>query len=219
MPPYGQKVSKPSKYGGCVTGTLNPPVAPDSDSSEEEKCECCGGAAHSEPQKKGESITASQWYTPSYPNTKPTKQEQKAINDAQLYIQMAKDDGCGYLVHSDDNDPCAKHYVLTKREDKNNIDQEYKDMMSPLTRDQNPDLFTSKYGADLGNEIMERGQNMNEKLSSGAKSIAHVTPRNAGGCPIGDGNLEPVYPPCDEYESLLGEVQGKIGAFHKRVPC
>ena len=90
-------------------------------------------------------------------------------------------------------------------------------MMRPMTRQQNPAWFVQKYGEKLGNEIMARGKKMTESLSSGSSSIAHRTPRAAGGCPIGDGNLKPVEPKCKGYEDAAGQNQGLIASYHRSI--
>jgi len=145
----------------------------------------------------------------------PNKREMAAFSSAQTILAMAKKDGCdSQISHAEDSkDPCAKHYPASAKENAK-ATEEYNAMMSPLTPDE---YFTSKYGPTLGKEIQERGRRMNAALGSGAKSIAHKTPRSGGGCPIGEGNLEPVRPPCDAHEDLLGKVQGDIAQYHRRA--
>src|SRR5690606_23909745 len=102
----------------------------------------------------------------------PSKAQQKSIAYAADVIDMAKEDGCGSLVHEDDSDPCAKHYPASA-DDNRKAREEYAAMMSPLTPDS---YFTGKYGEKLGKEIQARGKRMNAALKSGSKSIAHRTP-------------------------------------------
>jgi hypothetical protein len=87
-------------------------------------------------------------------------------------------------------------------------------MMSPLTPDE---YFTDKYGARMGKEVQERGRRLRQARRRGAKSIAHKTPRSAGGCPIGEGNLAPVRTPCDEHEARLAEEQNALVRHHRAV--
>lgn len=202
-PPVTPNAEKPASAGPSPTSAI---------------CECCKGPAHSERQKNGNSMTSDAFYAPSYPPPapRPNRAEQKAIDAMKDIRAKAKADGCGYIFHDNDSDPCAKHYTVTKDE-KDGIDGEYNAMMSPLTREQNPDWFIGKYGEALGKEIIARGKQMENALKSGTSSIAHKTPRAAGGCPIGDGNLKPVEPKCKGYEDAAGQNQGQIAAYHRRV--
>jgi Domain of unknown function (DUF4150) len=201
--------------GGAMGPNIGDAAVGDAgDTAEEEKCECCGGPIHS-PAQSRDSMTSNAFYSPSYPAPapQPSKAVQKAIGNADTTISMAKEDGCGSLVHEDDDDPCAKHYPASAEDNKKARD-EYKAMMSPLTP---PEYFTTKYGEKLGKEIQARGQRMTEALKSGSKSIAHRTPLTAGGCPVGEGNLQPVSADCKMYEDALGQVQGDIGGYHRKV--
>jgi hypothetical protein len=88
-------------------------------------------------------------------------------------------------------------------------------MISPLTPD---DYFVEQYGEKLGKEIQARGKRMKAALDSGgARSIAHRTPLAAGGCPVGEGNLQPASPHCKMYEDALGKVQNQIALYHRKV--
>lgn len=202
-----------SPMGDTVTITNNDKTT--SEKEEEEKCPCCGGPMHSKAQKAGKSMTADEWYNPSY-SKEPSKKEKKAIEDAQFWKKLAEEMECENL-HSDENDPCAKHYVGDI--DKKSIDEEYEAMMSPLTQESNPEWFIKLYGEKLGKEIMERGQRFMQlkAQASSSGSIAHLTPRCAGGCPIGANNLALVEGECYEIEKELGQVQKKIADYHKRV--
>jgi len=117
------------------------------------------------------------------------------------------------IVHANEGSPCAAHYPSTAQENRE-ATKEYAAMMSPLTPD---DYFTEKYGARMGKEVQERGRRMRQARRRGAMSIAHKTPRSAGGCPIGEGNLAPVSAPCDEHEALLAEEQSDLVRHHRWV--
>lgn len=202
--------------GGAMGPNLGGAAVGGSDGgSEEEKCECCGGPLHS-PAQSRDAMSSKDFYSPSYPAPAPApnKAQKAAIAYAADVKDMAKEDGCGSLVHEDDSDdPCAKHYPASA-EDNRKAREEYAAMMSPLTPDE---YFTSKYGEKLGKEIKARGQRMNAALKGGAKSIAHRTPLTGGGCPVGEGNLQPVSADCKMYEDALGQVQGNIGLYHRKV--
>jgi hypothetical protein len=197
--------------GGMATG------AGGSEGSEEKKCECCGGPLHSDAQSRAP-MTSEQFYSPSYPPPAPPPNtaERHAINYVKNIIAMAKEDGCGNMVHDDDTDPCAKHYPTSGPENNRVARPEFNAMMSPLTP---LDTFTSRYGEKLGKEIQARGQQLSEAMKDKSKvaSIGHRTPLTAGGCPVGGGNLQPVSPHCHMYEKELGSVQGKIALYHRRV--
>jgi hypothetical protein len=163
----------------------------------EDRCKCCGGPKHSAAQDR-EPMTQSGYYAPS--KTGPAT------------VAGAKAAGCD-VVHANEEDPCAAHYPTTAQENRE-ATQEYAAMMSPLTPD---DYFMDKYGARMGKEVQERGKRMRQARRGGARSIAHKTPRSAGGCPIGEGNLAPVHAPCDEHERLLAEEQGLLARHHRKV--
>jgi hypothetical protein len=177
------------------------------------KCECCGAPVHSAAQARA-SMSPAEYYQP-VSSTKPNKREAAAFASASTLLEMAKTDGCDKQIsHAPDSkDPCAKHYPASAKEN-GDATQEYTAMMSPMTPDE---YFVQKYGPELGKEIQERGRRMNQALKSGAKSIAHKTPRSGGGCPIGENNLQPVIPPCDAHEEILGQIQGNIAEYHRRV--
>lgn len=184
--------------------------------SEEEKCECCGGPLHSAAQSR-DAMSSSEFYSPSYPASAPTpnKQQKAALAYAPDLIEMTKEDDCGSILHEDDSDdPCAKHYPASKNDNKA-ARAEYNAMISPLTP---TDYFIETYGEKLGLEIQARGKRMKAALDSGAaRSIAHRTPLSGGGCPIGEGNLQPVSPRCKDYEDDLGDVQNQIALYHRKV--
>ena len=179
-----------------------------------DKCPCCGAPKHTEAQKSGKNeMTQSQYYNPSsFATTPPTKRERQAFENANFVIAEARKDGCK-IIHDDESDPCAKHYAASAQDNKDST-EEYTAMMSPLTP---PSYFPKKYGKRMRKKVRRRGQQMDKALKSGARSIAHKTPRSAGGCPIGAGNLEPVKPPCDAHEALLGQTQGPIAEYHRRA--
>lgn len=163
----------------------------------EDRCTCCGAPKHSAAQDR-EPMTQTAYYALS--------------KTAPAVIAKAKTVPCD-IVHTDDNDPCAAHYPATARENKE-ATKEYAAMMSPLTPDE---YFTEKYGARMGKEVQERGRRLREARRRGAKSIAHKTPRSAGGCPIGEGNLAPVSAPCKEHEARLAAEQDKLVRYHRRA--
>ncbi len=183
------------------------------DDPKDEKCPCCGGQKHTEAQKSGKNeMTQTQYYNPDFKANPPNARQRKAFANANFVIEAAKADGCK-VVHTDESDPCAKHYAASADDNKNST-EEYKAMMSPLTP---AEYFPKKYGKKMGKKVKRRGQQMNKALKKGAKSISHRTARSAGGCPIGAGNLAPAEPPCDAHEELLGQTQGDIAEYHRRV--
>lgn len=193
--------------GGMAVGTAE-------EGGDSKKCECCGGPVHSDAQSR-EAMTSSEFYSPNYPKPAPppSKKLQKTIFDGEVVLFMAREEGCGSLLHDDDSDPCARHYPASAAENKKARD-EYAAMMSPLTPDE---YFVEKYGARLGQEIQARGRRLYASLKSGAVSIAHRTPLTAGGCPVGERNLQPVPKECAKYEKELSDLQSDVGTYHRKV--
>lgn len=160
-------------------------------------------------------MTSDDFYDPKYPPSapKPRKHERKVISDSPTVVELTIESGCDKLIHTDPTDPCATHYSASSSENKE-ARKEFAAMMSPLTPDS---YFTERYGARLGKEIQERGRRLNTALKSGAVSIAHRTPLIAGGCPVGEGNLQPVSPECYELEKMLGDAHSAVGVYHRKV--
>lgn len=160
-------------------------------------------------------MSSSEFYAPAHspPAPKPGKRVQESIDFAATVIELAIEDGCDKLIHTDPDEPCAAHYP-TSAADNKAAREEFAAMMSPLTPE---DYFIAKYGDRLGKEVQARGQRLYAALKGGARSIAHRTPLTGGGCPIGENNLQPVSPGCNEYEKALSEVQGTIGLYHRKV--
>ena len=199
--------------GGAMTAQLAG-VAPPSTGGDgdEVKCECCGGPAHSKAQKSGKSMTAKEWYDPPFKprHTPPSKRDKKAIQmiaDAQAAIALSKEAGCGN-VHDNDDDPCSKHYVVQKADR-----DPYDTMISPHTT--KGDLI-KEYGETVGSRAFAVGERLRANAKKpGFKLHAHKTPLNAGGCPIGEGNLSSVYGnDCKYIEDVLGECQNAIKDIH-----
>lgn len=182
---------------------------------DEKTCPCCGGMVHSDQQADGSTrMTAAQWYAPSYPGKKPSKHEQKAIEYAAFLMEYARETGCeGSLPSDDPDDPCAAHYAVPSPKVKD-ARRDFDAQCSPLS-----DLagLTEAYGESHAKVMLAQGEKIKQWRQEGAVSIAHKTALAAGGCPVGGGNHHPVKAECAELEKELGEVQGTIGAYHRRV--
>jgi hypothetical protein len=200
-----------------------------------DECGCCHGPMHSAAQKKGESMTGDQWYNPNYASNPPpwydpskcpkgqtpapTKREQMWIDMAQAVMQEAKDKGChSSLPPNDPSNPCAAHYV-TEIEEKKKNEKDYETMMETIDPANTKAQLVLQYGEKLGEEVFARGERLNKAISpgSGATSIAHKTAKAAGGCPIGEGNLEPVSDDCADIENKMSTVQNGLAQYHRRV--
>ncbi|MEM9454581.1 MAG: PAAR-like domain-containing protein [Myxococcota bacterium] len=202
--------------GGAMTmqvGGISPPGG-DGDGGEDPKCDCCGGPVHTEAQKSGKSMTASEWYNPPFKprNNPPSKKDRRAmqaIADAQAAIALSKEAGCGN-IHEDEDDPCAKHYVVDSSKKGR---KEYADMISPMTPESE---IIKMYGEDLGKRTIAFKKRLiaNSKKKD-FKLHGHKTPLAAGGCPIGEGNVQSVYgDDCKYVEDQLGDCQNRIMDIH-----
>jgi len=179
-----------------------------------EKCPCCGGPMHSEAQKSGEKMSASDWYDPKNPAKSPSKDEKFAIEYAKLLFKYAKEIGCESILPSEDpEDPCAAHYIVDSASSQKARGQFDEDMMSPLAP---KSVLIKKYGRKAAKKIRKRGRELREAKKAGADRVAHRTALGAGGCPFGKGNTEPVFPECKEVEDELGHIQGEIAKYHRR---
>lgn len=201
--------------------SMNPPP-PDGP-----KCDCCGGPVHSEAQARGEAITQHEWYDPgqSYPNKPLTPAEQQIVEWGRVVRRTAKEEGCSHLIHEDENDPCAKHYVTkevvpeggTRAYSEGTLNR--RNCFDPMgARTFAADYYRNHLGyTRRQTEQIERtAERIRQERRDGARSIAHRTALAAGGCPVGDNNLAPVYDNCTETESLLGDIQNEIAQIHAR---
>ncbi len=180
-----------------------------------ETCACCKGPLHSEAQRRAP-MTTQQFYAPSYPPPapQPSKKLLEIIEHGKFVMELLKlEPDCGRLIHSDDSDPCARHYPTSAAES-NKARREYDAMISPMTP---MSYFIEQYGPRLGEEVRARGQRMYAAKKAGAVSIGHVTPLTGGGCPIGERNLHPVSPSCHEYELALSKLQDVLTPYHRKV--
>ncbi|WP_454063413.1 DUF4150 domain-containing protein [Candidatus Nitrospira salsa] len=184
------------------------------DSHKEEMCPCCKAPMHSEAQKNGEKMSASEWYNPDTSNKTPNAKEQAAIDYAKFLFEYAKESGCGNILPSEDpEDPCSAHYAAETHESQAARKQYDEEMMSPLAP---RNYLIKKYGRKAAKRIRQRGRELREAKKAGAVTIAHKTALAAGGCPFGKKNTSPVSQECYDVENQLGGVQGEIAKFHRR---
>ena len=185
------------------------------------KCDCCKMPAHSPEQIAGPAMTEEEWYNPDAKARKakpPNKREAEAMAWATVLRKEARDKKCP-VVHDDPKDPCAKHYAIKDPKNRKGIDKEYEESLRPLPREmqKGPFVYLSRYGKTAWHKIKKRMAAIERKMKANKTGIAHKTPRGAGGCPFGTGNVKAVPPgDCDWLEGELGKVQGPISEYHRK---
>jgi hypothetical protein len=201
--------------GGCIlpmvqTGGVNPPGPP------VPLCECCGAPAHSPEQAAGKSMSAADWYNPPNPPNKPAPNTKRGrllaevLENAQTLLAWSKEYNCGNMHPEDSKDPCAKHYAIEQTTGETRDAYEF--MYSPTTT---KDALVAHWGPTVGGNAFANGERLRAANKAGARSVAHLTPLAAGGCPIGAGNTSPVFgEDCHIIEKALGEVQKDIKDLH-----
>jgi hypothetical protein len=220
----GQNVDRNLDITGsnCASPPSTPPdpatIEAAKSTDKKPKCECCDGDAHSAAQASGDpkkKMTQDEFYHPKI--DKPTKDEQKMLDESEAIIDLVKNGGdppgkCAGSLPPDPPGKCGQHYISSPPEKKES-DRLYNALVSPLT----PDEELKGLGGSPQDMAATRARLVAAKKGSkyGAK-IAHQVPRVAGGCPIGDGNLHAVTDPdCQYLEDQLGHVQEKLAKYHR----
>jgi hypothetical protein len=202
---------------------------------EQPKCECCGGPVHSKAQREAKeaekagkdsprAMTADEWHNPDYTDRgfPPNQEEKWAIENYTTLKTYLKEAGCDKLMHDDPNDPCAKHYLHL--ESNKELRAEHAASENPNNWEQvYDDYFVAKYGPTVAAQVVATAKKMRKAKApksqggDGASGIAHRAPLAAGGCPVGEGNLEPVSADCKYYEDEMGSMQNTIKGYHIRA--
>ena len=129
-----------------------------------EKCECCGGPAHS----SGEKVSMETWYTTDN-NGAPIAGQKEKYDAVMKKVESRKENGCtcdGEVVPSP---PCDQHYNKTTKLERNAIKRKWR---TASRAGDGPGTVRNQIGATSG------------------KKVNHLTPKAAGGCPDAPGNLQ-----------------------------
>ncbi len=169
------------------------------------KCPCCG----KEPHSAGNPVPMEKWYTednkgkpiPDYKNGFTTKKGDNVKGYDQLMqeVKDRKKNGCTCNGKVVPEPPCNKFYQgvtgsTTKRTgEKGKIADDW-------------DAYSAKY-------------RKKKKMATG-KKVNHKTPKGAGGCPTGNGNLQPhddgpdaLCKVCQDLDDDFGKLQGDNRRF------
>lgn len=187
-------------------------------------CPCCKGPVHNPEQKKGNNITAAEFYKPNLAqNRKATgnpvgkdivERAQAAIDSMDKIREEAKKDDCEAAIPEDNpNDACGRHYVIKSAK---NSREEFTAQDSPLTPEDHYNT-TGQYGP-AGPSILAQAKKIHAaKDGTNVAIIGHKTALGAGGCPVGAGNHQGVSAKCSKYESALAKAQSALVDFHRKV--
>lgn len=161
------------------------------------KCACCGGTQHS----TGRQMTMAGWYGMNKKDASG-KLTQDAKDKRREYRQMVRDKdarGCGCRVFPEP--PCNVFRETTQAE-RDAINLQYRSLKRCTGyREQ---ILNVPPTADCRASAAAAGHAPNTPAYDDhirdRRQVNHLTPRSAGGCPIGDGNLS-------AHDNLCGDCQ------------
>jgi Toxin PAAR-like domain len=130
------------------------------------------------------------------------KQRRQALNHRQRIVAEAK------KCPSSPKPPCNVYFRITKEQADAN-EKEWRDNQDTIKDRMKVPLVKARKTDEGGHKIPERGK------------VDHKVPTSAGGCPIGDGNLQEhakMSGPCQNNDDELGNVQKECAEKWRTQP-